>query len=347
MSLDQYLVDGKVKAIGIRDFGDVSKLEDITIPLLTLQGRDIRVFIKAVALNPVDTSVRLGYFGRDIDEYRVLGYDGAGEVVEVGPEATLFKVGDKVMYAGNLIKSGTNSDLAIVDERLVGRAPRSLSFAEAAALPLTGLTAWEGLFEHLELKAFDPANRGKRILVVPGAGGVGSLVIQLAAKLLGLYVIATASRPESIEHCKKLGAHLVINHREPLKAQLDAAGIDGVEYIYNGVFLSVYTEQYAQVIKPFGKIVSILESIEPVTLRGLMMKRVTLTWELMFTRAFFNEDPIQQHYILENIAQLIDDGVLVTTVSSILPYNVENMRKAHEIMESGTAIGKVVLSKDN
>eukprot|EP01040_Poterioochromonas_malhamensis_P004232 gene4232-4534_t len=347
MSLDQYLVDGKVKAIGIREYGDVSKLEDITIPLLPLQGRDIRVLIKAVALNPVDTKIRDGHFGRDIDEYRVLGYDGAGEVVEVGPEATLFKVGDRVMYSGIFTRSGTNSDLAIVDERLVGRAPSRLSFAEAAALPLTGLTAWEGLFEQLGLKAFDPANRGKRILVLPGGGGVGSLVIQLAAKLLGLYVIATASRPESIEHCKKLGAHLVINHREPLKAQLDTAGLDGVEYIYNGYDLAVYTEQYAQVIKPFGKIVSILESAGPVTLRGLMLKRVTLTWELMFTRALFNEDPIQQHFILENIAQLVDDQVLQTTVSSILPYNVENMRKAHEIMDAEAAVGKIVLSKEH
>lgn len=205
MSFDKYLVDGRVPAIGIRAYGDANQLQSLTIPLEPLSGRDIRVLIRAVALNPVDAKIRAGHFGTDINDYRVFGYDGAGEVVEVGPEATLFKVGDKVMYAGVFTRSGTNSDLAVVDERIVGRVPSTLNYAEAAALPLTGLTAWEGLFEQLGLRAFDPAIRGKRILVLPGGGGVGSFVIQLAAKLLGLYVVATASRSESIEHCKKLG----------------------------------------------------------------------------------------------------------------------------------------------
>lgn len=249
-------------------------------------------------------------------------------------------------FAGCQKKPGTNADVAVVDEQLVGHKPKSLTFAKAAGLPLTALTAWEGLIEELGLTPFDPKIRGKRILVLPGAGGVGSLVIPLAAKLLGLYVIATASRPESAKTCEDLGAHLIINHRQPLKEQLEAAGIDHVDYIYNSYETSTYFEQYSNIIRPFGKIVSIVAAKQDVNLSLLMGKRVSFHWEFMFARSTHEVDMIQQHHILEQLAELVDNGVIQSTTAVELPYTLENLRKAHELVDSGTMTGKVVLSRE-
>eukprot|EP01039_Chlorochromonas_danica_P010221 gene10221-11313_t len=339
------LDNGRVRAFGIRAYGGVDKLEELTIPLQPLQGREIRVKIEAVGLNPVDTIVRNGYFsnGKELEQTLILGYDGAGEVVEVGPDAALFKVGDKVYYAGDVTKPGTNSDYAVVDERIVGHKPASLSYAQAAALPLVALTAWEGLFEELGIKAFDRENDGKRLLVIPGAGGVGSIVIQLAAKLLGLEVIATASRPESKQYCLEHGAHHVISHAEPLQPQLAALGIDGVDYIYNGHEASVYLDQFAGIIKPYGKIVNIVSTPNNVNLSQFMMKRVSISWEIMFARAIFGIDVESQHRILNHVGRLVDAGLLKATVTKELPYTLENLREAHKLLESRTMVGKAVL----
>jgi NADPH:quinone reductase-like Zn-dependent oxidoreductase len=201
------LLNGCVRAIGVvGSYGSVQQLQEVVIPLVPLKNRQIRVEIEAVSVNPVDTKIRKGSRGGgDLTEPRILGFDGVGTVVEVGPSASLFKPGDKVMYAGVMNKPGTNADFAVVDEQLVGKAPSSLAPAEAAALPLTSLTAWEGLFEQLGLKAFDSKNKGKKLLVLPGAGGVGPIVTQLASKLLGLDVIATASRQETNAICRGHG----------------------------------------------------------------------------------------------------------------------------------------------
>ena len=198
---DTYGTDRKVKAIGFRSYGHADQLQDVTIPAAPLGVRDLRVSIKAVSVNPVDAKIRRGDFGNNLkgDEPIVLGYDGAGIVLEVGSETRLFKVGDRVMFAGALNRQGTNAELTVVDERLVGRVPEGVEFAVAAAIPLTGLTAWEGLVEQLGLKPYDFNNRGKKLLVLPANGGVGNVVVQLAAKVLGLEVIAVCSNENDLE----------------------------------------------------------------------------------------------------------------------------------------------------
>jgi len=233
-----------------------------------------------------------------------------------------------------------------IDERIVGLAPKSLSLTQAAAVPLTFLTAWEGLFEGLVLKAHDRVNAGKRLLVLPGAGGVGSFVIQLAAQVLGLDVIATASRPESAKACIDLGAKWTINHREPLGPQLKELGIDGVDYIYNAFDTSVYFDQYTEIIKPLGRIVTIVETDEPLPMTKLMFKKVSFTWELMFTRPCLGVDLEYQNFILDSGSRMIDMGVIKLPEVQVLPFDLENLKKAHEHQESGKAIGKTVLSRD-
>ena len=248
-----------------------------------------------------------------------------------------------------MTRNGTNADFMAVDERIVGFAPSTISPSQAAAVPLTLLTAWEGLFEGLGLKPLDDANFGKTLLILPGAGGVGSLVIQLAKKLAGLTVIATASRPESQAAVLALGADVVINHRSsagPLKEQLEAKGISGVDYIYNAYDTAANFDQYAEIINPLGKIVSIVETKKELPLTKLMFKRVTFVWELMFTRAIFDVDPIKQHHILNNGAKFIDEDLLKLPDVALLPYSVESLREAHRLQETGTMIGKQVLTME-
>lgn len=262
-----------------------------------------------------------------------------------GAEATLFEIGDRVWTAGVINRNGTNADFMAVDERIVGFAPKSLPSSTAAAVPLTLLTAWEGIFEGLGIQPQHDQNVGKTLLILPGAGGVGSLVIQLAKKIAGLTVIATASRPESEAACMALGADYVINHRNPLKEQLEAKGIKGVDYIYNAFDTAANFEQYCELINPLGKIVSIVETKTDLPLSKLMAKRVTFVWELMFTRALFGVDMIKQHHILNNGTKLIDSGLLELPAVTVLPYSVESLQEAHRQQESGTMIGKQVLSR--
>lgn len=228
----------------------------------------------------------------------------------------------------------------------MGHAPTSVSLTKAAAQPLVFLTAWEGLFEGLGLTAFDPNISGKTLLVLPGAGGVGSYVIQLASQLLGLKVIATASRPESIQAAKNLGASVVINHRELLKPQLVKEGIDGVDFVYNAFDTSVYFDQYAEVVKPFGKIVSIVETEKNINLTALMVKRISFAWELMFTRPLYGIDLDYQGYVLNQGAKLLDSGALKMPDVKVLSWSLENLKAAHVEQYAGKVVGKLVLTRD-
>jgi len=335
-----------------RSYGDAEvALEEVSTSIPTLLPRDILVKIEAVGVNPVDTKVRGGWGEAkpvpDTKQPHILGYDGVGFVAACGTEAALFKVGDRVYFAGDISRNGTNAEYTALDERICGRAPTTLG-SEAAAVPLTLLTAWEGLFERLDIQPLAPANAGKSILVLPGAGGVGSFVVQLAKKLGGLTVIATASRPESRQAALDLGADHTINHREPLRPQLEAclgAGAAGcVDYIYNAFDTSVYFEQYCDIIKPLGKIVTIVETSEHLDMSKLQRKSATFVWELMFTRSLFGVEMERQHAILNNASRLIDGGLLKLPSVKVRPYTLEDLREAHKEQESGKVIGKLVLS---
>ena len=315
---------------------------EVELPTPTAEGHDILVRIEAVGLNPVDTKVRPGADA----EPKTLGYDAAGTVEAIGDAVTLFKVGDPVYYAGDITRPGSNADYQLVDERIVGRRPTKLDAAASAALPLTSLTAWESLFDRLHI---DPAadNSGKSLLIIGGAGGVGSMGIQLA-KLAGLTVIATASRPDSKAWCLELGADHVVNRRESIPDQLKAIDIPQVNYIANFNNTENYWGIMGEVIAPQGHIVLIVEQVGTLDLGGpYKLKSVSVSWELMFTRSLFTTADIQhQHDILNRVAKLIDAGKIKCTANdSLSPLTVENIIKAHTLIESGRSIGKLTITK--
>ena len=337
-----------MKAIGLTRYLPIENPEslmDVELPIPTPKPRDVLVKVRAIAVNPVDTKIRKPKDKVELSP-KVLGWDAAGEVVEVGTDVSLFKVGDLVYYAGDVTRSGCNAEYQLMDERIVGHKPLSLSFEEAAALPLTSVTAWEALFDRLEISLDKSSNKDKSILIIGGAGGVGSIATQLANQVAGLKVIATASRPETIQWIKELGAHHVINHHQDLITQMNALGIPQVDYILCNNDTDAYFSTMAELIKPQGKICSIVETTKPADLGLLKNKSATFVWEFMFTRSMFKTaDMIEQHYILERVAELIDDGVLKTTINEIKsPINASNLRAAHAQLESGTTIGKIVLS---
>lgn len=306
-------------------------------------GRDLLVNVKAISVNPVDTKVR-NKTSEPQSPPLILGWDAAGEVVSVGPEAQLFKPGDKVFYAGSIDRSGSNSQFQLVDERIVGNMPKTLSFEEAAALPLTSITAWEALFDRLEIPIGNNLSN-KTILIIGGAGGVGSIAIQLANKIAGLKAITTASRPETTDWCRNLGAHHIINHHKDMPKQLKEFGFNTVDYI---LIFNDTDKNYppaAQSIAPQGKICSIVENQSPLDMGLLKSKSASFHWEFMFTRPLFKtEDMIEQHNLLNEIARLIDNGTIKTTVNQILsPINIENLCTAHKTLEEGRTIGKIVL----
>jgi zinc-binding alcohol dehydrogenase family protein len=278
-----------------------------------------------------------------------LGWDAAGVVEAVGEAVSLFAPGDEVYYAGSIVRPGCNSQYHLVDERIAGRKPSRFTFEQAAAMPLTTITAWEAFFDRLGI-APQPASqqRERSLLVIGGAGGVGSIAIQLAKQVIGLRVVATASRPESAAWCKEMGADAVINHHEPLYEGLKQAGAGEVDYVLCCNSLERYFEQMAEVIKPQGKICTIvgMKDNQPVNLNALMGKSAAFSFELMFTRPRFQTSDIQvQHELLNEAARLFDDGVLRTTLTEhggVL--GVETLRHAHARLESGQMIGKLVLS---
>lgn len=322
---------------------DPKCLVDIDLPEPVAAGRDLLVRVKAVSVNPVDTKVRRNV-APAAGETRVLGFDAAGVVEAVGPAVTLFKPGDEVWYAGSRARSGTNAELHLVDERIVGRKPRRLDFAQAAALPLTAITAWEALFDRLELRLGRPDDAGT-LLITAGAGGVGSIAIQLARRLTGAQVVATASRPQSRAQAERLGAHQVIDHREPLSAGLKALGIRWAERIFSISHTHVHFAELAKVVGPMGRI-CVIDDPEPIDVRLLKARCASLHWEAMFARSGFETpDMGEQGRLLNEVAALVDAGVIEGTASETLGrIDAANLRRAHEMIESGRTIGKITLA---
>jgi zinc-binding alcohol dehydrogenase family protein len=321
---------------------DPSALVDVELRRVAPTGRDIEVAVHAISVNPVDTKVRRRAAPPPGD-IKVLGWDAAGIVSAVGPEATLFRPGDAVFYAGSILRPGTNSEYHLVDERIVGPKPSSSSFAEAAALPLTAITAWELLFDRLGLER---ASRDEgTLLIVGGAGGVGSILIQLARKLTGLTVIATASRPETRNWCVALGAHHVIDHARPLHEELRAIGIPQVNFVASLTHTEAHYTSIVEALAPQGRLGLIDDPVSPLDALPLKRKSISLHWELMFTRSIFETpDMIKQSQLLTEIAGLIDSGALRTTLAEHFgPINAANLRRAHALIESGQSRGKSVL----
>lgn len=335
-----------MKAIGYYTPGTIDRddaLIDLHLPAPTPRARDLIVRVKAISVNPADTKFRAGS-KPPVGEAKVLGWDASGIVEAIGPEVTLFKVGDEVFYAGDMTRPGTNSELHAVDERIVGFKPKSLGWAETAALPLTSLTAWELLFERLRVP-FGDKNTAGSLLVINGAGGVGSILIQLARRLTGLTVIATASRPESIAWVQKLGAHHVIDHHKALDAELERIGIPQVDYVAGLTGSDRQLPAFPKIIAPQGHL-AMIDDPEHFDIVSLKRKSITVSWELMFTRAAYEtDDMITQHKILNEVSALVDSGVLTTTMSrKESPISAANLKMAHALAESGRAIGKIVLA---
>ncbi|MCQ0110688.1 zinc-binding alcohol dehydrogenase family protein [Zhouia amylolytica] len=307
------------------------------------KGKDILVKIAAVSVNPVDYKVRQNS-AKDtvLNTPKIIGWDAVGTVEAVGNEVTLFKTGDQVFYAGDITRPGSNAEYQLVDERIVGRRPEGLTPEEAAAMPLTSLTAWEILFDRMRISA--EKDKGKSILMIGGAGGVGSIAIQLAKKIAGLNVIVTASRPETTEWCKEMGADVVVNHKDLLN-QMKEAGYPQVDFILDFVNTNSYWDKMVELIKPQGHIASITGSADPVVLNDLKTKSVSFSWEFMFTRPMFQtEDMIAQHHILNKVAALLENGTLKSTLTNTLNgLTIENLKDAHALLESGKAIGKTVI----
>lgn len=345
-----------MKAIALTHYlpiADPQSLQDVELPRPTPGARDLLVQVHAISVNPVDHKVRSQAAPPETTP-RVLGWDAAGTVLEVGPGVTLFKAGDTVYYAGSVVRPGANSEFHLVDERIVGHKPASLSFEQAAALPLTAITAWEALFDRLGIARLDAGGErhgqagdaGKSLLIIGGAGGVGSIAIQLAARLAGLRVIATASREASAAWVRKLGAHDVIDHSGDMPAQLKALGVPTVDYILCLNELDQHFAAIADAIAPQGKIVSIVRNERPLAVELLFGKSASFSWELMFTRSQFETaDMIAQHQLLEAVSALVDAGTLVSTLGeSFGAINAANLRRAHAALEGKRTIGKIVLS---
>ena len=318
-------------------------LVDLTLPAPAPGPHDLLVRVYAISVNPVDVKVRASVTP-PTGEAKILGWDAAGVVESTGADVTEFKVGDAVFYAGALDRPGTNAELHVVDARIVGRKPGSLTFSEAAALPLTAITAWELLFDRLGVPYGVKTQPGAS-LIINGAGGVGSILIQVARRLTGLTVIATASRPETIAWVKDMGAHYVIDHRRPVDDGLKAIGIPQVQYVASLTGTSQHLPAIVNALTPQGKLALI---DDPPTLDIVPLKRKSLSahWELMFTRSLYGTtDMSAQHELLTEIADLVDAGVLRTTLKDELGLiNAANLRRAHAVVESGKSIGKLVLT---
>ncbi|MDH0339658.1 zinc-binding alcohol dehydrogenase family protein [Metapseudomonas otitidis] len=317
-------------------------LQDIDLPEPTPGPRDLLVEVRAISVNPVDTKIRRNAAPEN-GQPRVLGWDVSGVVKAVGQDVSLFQPGDEVFYAGALTRPGGNAELHLVDERIVGKRPRSLDFAKSAALPLTAITAWELLFDRLGI-AEGQADQGQSLLVVGAAGGVGSILVQLARRLTGLTVIGTASRPETQAWVRELGAHHVIDHSQPLAAELKRIGLDSVTHVASLTQTDQHLEQLVEALAPQGKLALI---DDPAGLDVLKLKRksISLHWEFMYTRSMFETaDMIEQHKLLNRVSELIDQGVLKTTFGEHYGrIEAANLKRAHALLESGKAKGKIVL----
>ncbi len=336
-----------MKAIGFRTSLPVSDsgcFVEFEMEKPKATGRDLLVRIEAIAVNPVDYKVRQNSARDEVLETpKIIGWDACGIVESVGDQVQLFQPGDSVFYAGVIDRTGCNAEYQLVDERIVGRAPDHLTSAETAAIPLTALTAWELFFDRMRIE--ENGGKDKTLLIIGGAGGVGSIAIQLAKKLTQLKVIATASRSETTDWCYKLGADLVVNHYE-LLPQLEEHGCTEIEYIADLVNTNYYWDAMVELIAPQGHIGSITGSSEPIAINKLKSKSVSFSWEFMYTRPMFKtNDMIRQHEILNRVGEMLSEGLLNTTLNTTLKgLTVDNLRKAHEMLEGGKTIGKIVLN---
>jgi len=335
-----------MKAVGYQTpqaIEQATALLDITLPDPVATGRDLLVEVKAISVNPVDTKVRKSAAPAAGQEYKVLGWDASGIVKAVGPDVTLFQPGDRVWYAGSIARQGTISELHLVDERIVGHAPASLDFAQAAALPLTAITAWEMLFDRLGVVPGKQPG-GKTLLIIGAAGGVGSMLTQLAARLTNLTVIASASRPETQAWVRQLGAHHVIDHRQPLAGELKRIGFPSVDFVVGLTQTEAHLAQIIEAIAPQGKF-ALIDDPAVLDITPFKRKSVSVHWELMFTRSLFaTEDMIGQHQLLNEVAALVDAGLLRSTLAEHFgSINAHNLQRAHALLESGRTRGKVVL----
>ena len=335
-----------MKAIGYYHplpIDDAQALVDLDLPTPELRPRDLLVRIQAISVNPADVKLRANA-RPPADTPRILGYDAVGIVEAAGPEARLFKPGDAVFYAGTIDRPGTNAELHAVDERIVGPKPQSLTPAQAAALPLTSLTAWELLFDRLRVP-YGQKLSGDALLIVNGAGGVGSILTQIARRLTGLTVIATASRPETVAWCRDMGAHHVIDHRQPLDEGLKAIGIPQVRYVAGLTATDAHQRAIIEALAPQGAL-AMIDDPKIFDIAPFKRKSLSVHWELMFTRPLYGTaDMAEQHRILGEIAALVDSGVLRTTLREDYgPITAANLRRAHAAVESGRSVGKTVLS---
>lgn len=334
-----------MKAIGYTHSHAITEddaLIDIEIEKPTASGRDVLVKVNAIAVNPVDYKIRQRV-NPNGGEPKILGWDAVGEVVEVGADVTAFTVGDRVYYAGDLTRTGSNAEYQLVDERIVGIAPKSLSDSEAAALPLTTITAYELLFDHLALTQQSDKS-DEVVLVVGAAGGVGSIMLQLLKTLTGATVIATASRESSRQWVESLGADYVVDHSQPLAAQIKALDIGEVTHVASLNNTHLYIEDFVELMKPKGKL-ALIDDPDSLDVGKLKQKSLSLHWEFMFTRSMFEtDDMVEQSRLLNHVAALIDEGKIKTTLGKHLgKINAANIKHAHSILEQGSAIGKLVL----
>lgn len=332
-----------MKAVAYQKAGPITSpdaLVDIELDNPIAEGHDLLVRVQAVSVNPVDTKIRKNVSTES--GWKVLGWDAVGVVEAIGDKVTQFKVGDVVWYAGALNRQGSNSELQLVDERIVGHKPKTLAATEAAALPLTAITAWEMLFDRLQVPKTASANT--TILVIGGAGGVGSITIQLLKQLTNLTIIATASRPETKEWVKQLGADYVLDHREPLAPQIKQLGLNAPLYVFSTTQTDQHLSDIVELIAPQGHF-GLIDDPEKLDIKPFKSKSVSVHWEFMFTRSMFQtEDMAKQSELLNKVSKLVDEGKIKTTVTEVLsPINAENLKQVHEQIESGTTKGKIVL----
>lgn len=335
-----------MKAVGYKQAGSIDRpdsLNDIELPVPLASGRDLLVEVSAVSVNPVDTKIRKGV-SPEGDTWKVLGWDAVGRVAAVGEQVRGFKPGDAVYYAGSILRPGSNAQFHLVDERIVGHKPRGLSDAQAAALPLTAITAWEMLFDRLDVTKPVPG-AANAIVIVGGAGGVGSIAIQLIRALTGVTVIATASRPETREWVKALGAHHVIDHAKPLAAQVKALGLGAPAFVFSTTQTDRHVAEIVELIAPQGRF-GLIDDPETLNVVPFKRKAVSIHWELMFTRPIFQTpDMDAQGRLLNDVARLVEEGRVRSTIAENLgPITAANLKTAHALIESGKAKGKIVLA---
>ncbi|WP_375037254.1 zinc-binding alcohol dehydrogenase family protein [Acinetobacter sp. RW6] len=333
-----------MKAVAYQKAGPITSPEalvDVGLETPVAEGHDLLVRVQAVSVNPVDTKIRSNV-SADNNQWKTLGWDAVGIVEAIGDQVSQFKVGDAVWYAGALNRQGSNSELQLVDERIVGHKPKTLEPREAAALPLTAITAWEMLFDRLQVPKVAPENTS--ILVIGGAGGVGSITIQLLKQLTNITIISTASRTETKEWVKQLGADYVLDHRQPLTAQIKQLGLNAPLYVFSTTQTDQHLSDIVELIAPQGHF-GLIDDPAQLDIKPFKSKSVSVHWEFMFTRSMYQtQDMVKQSELLSEVAELVDAGKIKTTVSQVLsPINAQNLKLAHQQIESGMTKGKIVL----